>query len=177
MGVHVAFLRAINLGAKRKFAKDDIARATTAAGFTGVATHINTGNVRLETSMRSHARIEEALEAAYLADRGFEVPTMVFSAADLARVVADADELAAGRVLARHYVHFLKQEPTEAALAAIAAAANEKGEMVVRGRVAHALLGPGYRAGVVDPLNAARHLGVSTARALTVVRAVTEKWC
>ncbi|WP_052327756.1 DUF1697 domain-containing protein [Serinicoccus marinus] len=72
MATHVAFLRAINLGARRQFPKDDILRVTEEAGFQSVATYINTGNVRLETRRRSRARIEARLEAAYLADRGFE---------------------------------------------------------------------------------------------------------
>ncbi|HEY9564422.1 MAG TPA: DUF1697 domain-containing protein, partial [Nocardioides sp.] len=49
MPSYVAFLRAINLGAKRKFPKDDPRSAVESAGFTDVETHINTGNVRLST--------------------------------------------------------------------------------------------------------------------------------
>ena len=86
MTTYVAFLRAINLGATRKFPKDAIVAATEAAGFDDVATRINTGNVRLGTAMRSRARIESALEQAYLADRGFEVPTIVYSQAELREV-------------------------------------------------------------------------------------------
>ena len=66
MPTTLAFLRAINLGATRKFPKAEIVAATEAAGGTDVATHINTGNVRLATRMRSRERIEAALEAAYL---------------------------------------------------------------------------------------------------------------
>lgn len=78
MATYIGFLRAVNLGATRKFPKGDIARCTLAAGFAGGETHINTGNVRIVTTMRSRARIESALEAAYREDRGFEVPTIVF---------------------------------------------------------------------------------------------------
>src|SRR4051794_20858140 len=45
MPTYVAFLRAINLGATRKFPKDAIRAATEAAGGSGVETYINTGNV------------------------------------------------------------------------------------------------------------------------------------
>ena len=45
MPTYVAFLRAINLGPNRKFAKADIVAATEAAGGTDVETYINTGNV------------------------------------------------------------------------------------------------------------------------------------
>ena len=84
MPTYVAFLRAINLGPTRKFAKADIVEATEAAGGTDVLTHINTGNVRLTSRLRSREKVEAALEAAYAAHTGFDVPTIVFttSAAD-----------------------------------------------------------------------------------------------
>ena len=91
--IYVAFLRAINLGATRKFPKDRIKAATEAAGGTGVETYINTGNVRLETGWRSRARIESALEQGYLAEAGFFVPTIAFRAAEVARIATTADAL------------------------------------------------------------------------------------
>lgn len=178
MGVTVALLRAINLGKNRKFPKESIVLATESAGFVEVATHINTGNVRFGTTLRSRARIEAALEAAYLADRGFEVPAITFTAAEFAAVADEAAALRADRPdLARHYVYFLKDELTPEVAATVEEAGNEHGEMVVRGRAVHALLGPSYQPGVVDPLNAAKHLGVATSRAHTVVHAIAEKWC
>ncbi|MCW2797304.1 DUF1697 domain-containing protein, partial [Nocardioides sp.] len=77
MATYIAFLRAINLGPTRKFAKADIIAAVEATGGTDVATYINTGNVRFDSTMRSRARIEETLEKAFLESRGFEVPTIV----------------------------------------------------------------------------------------------------
>ncbi len=61
MPTYIAFLRAINIG-KRKFAKDAIVAACEAAGCTDVETYINTGNVRVTTSLRSRAKVEAALE-------------------------------------------------------------------------------------------------------------------
>ena len=79
MPTYVAFLRAINLGATRKFPKDAIKAAAEKAGFTDVETYINTGNLRVTTRMRSRAKVEAALEKAFLEDRGFEVPTIAFT--------------------------------------------------------------------------------------------------
>ncbi|WP_067428708.1 DUF1697 domain-containing protein [Nocardioides jensenii] len=176
MPSYVAFLRAINLGANRKFPKDAIRAVVEGAGFTEVETYINTGNVRLTTSMRSRAKIEAALEAAFLADRGFEVPTIVFSAAELAQVARDAHELNTPD-LSRHYVYLLKQEPDAEAVTALGARAANGHRAVVRGRACHLLLGEGYREGTVDPLNAAKHLGVATNRNFNVVTTLAEKWC
>ncbi|MGN0063412.1 MAG: DUF1697 domain-containing protein [Nocardioides sp.] len=174
----LVFLRAINLGARRKFPKDAIVAATQAAGFTGVATHINTGNVLLSTDLGDREAVEGALEAAYLADRGFEVPCIAFEArefADLARRAVELSEERPG--LERHYVYLLKEAPSADVVAAVEATSSDVGEMVVEGRAAHALLGPGYQDGKVDPLNAAKLLGVATNRNLNVVRTLAQKWC
>ncbi len=178
MTTYLAFLRAINLGSKRVFPKDDIRRVVTDAGFADVQTHINTGNVRFDSAMRSRVRIEESLERAFAADRGFEVPTIVFSTAEFASIASDAAELSAARPgLARHYVYLLKDEPPSSVADEIEATSSDAGEMIVRGRTAHALLGPGYQDGVVDPLRAAKLLGVATNRNATVVAALAAKWC
>lgn len=178
MATHLAFLRAINLGATRVFPKADIQRVVAEAGFEGVDTHINTGNVRLDTRMRSRARIEETLERAFVRDRGFEVPTIVFSAVEFAQLARDTAALhAAHPGLARHYVYLLKDELDPDVSALVEGMATDKGQMIVRGRATHALLKPGYQTGVVDPLGAAKKLGIATNRTHTVVAAIAQKWC
>lgn len=178
MPTYVAFLRAINLGANRKFPKGDIVRVVEGVGFAAVETHINTGNVRFTTPMRSRAKIEKALEDAFAADRGFDVPTMAYTIDELAAIARDAVVLTAGRRgLERHYVYLLKEAPQADTIAEIEGLTTDAGEMVVRGRVAHALLGPGYQAGTVDPLRAAKLLGVATNRNANVITTLAEKWC
>lgn len=175
---YLAFLRAVNLGAKRVFPKDDIRRVVEGVGFTAVETYINTGNVRFTTGIRSRARIESALETAFAADRGFDVPTIVFSQEEFRRVAEDVAELSAAHPgLARHYVYLLKEPPAHEERAAIEATSSGEGRMVVRGRAAHALLSPGYQEGRVDPLAAAKLLGVATNRTHTVVTALAARWC
>jgi uncharacterized protein (DUF1697 family) len=176
MATYLAFLRAINLGRTRVFPKDDIRRVAAAVGFEDVETHINTGNVRLSTRMRSRARIESILEDAFARDRGFDVPTIAYSCREFAELAAEAQSLTRPGV-ARHYVYLLKEEPSAEAVRAIEATSSELGEMIVRGRAAHALLAPGYQDGQVDPLRAARMLGVATNRTLTVVSTIAAKWC
>ncbi|MFJ6678169.1 DUF1697 domain-containing protein [Microbacterium sp. NPDC091382] len=178
MTTYLAFLRAINLGAKRVFPKEDIRRAVESVGFEEVVTHINTGNVRFESRMRSRDRIERTLETAFLADRGFEVPTIVYSAKEFAALAGETRRLDdANPGLARHYVYLLKDELTAAQIRQVESRASDKGRMVVRGRAAHALLEPGYQDGTVDPLGAASLLGVATNRNASVVLTLAEKWC
>ena len=178
MPTYVAFLRAINLGAKRKFPKDDIKRCVESTGATGVETHINTGNVLLTTSLRSRAKVEAVLEAAFAADRGFEVPTMVFTRPELAAVAADADRLRAelGEPLA-HYITLYKQPPPPDAAAAVEALDVEGESVRVLGRAAHALLHRNVHE--ARSLNSREFvaLGVGTARNVNVVRTLARKWC
>jgi uncharacterized protein (DUF1697 family) len=179
MPSYVAFLRAINLGPNRRFPKAEIVAATEAAGCSDVATHINTGNVRLTSPLRSRAKLEAALEAAYLERAGFEVPTIAFTPAELVAVAEDALELSAARPdLVRHYLYLLKDQPDPERVAAIEARSDEINTVVVRGRAAHVLLGSGYVAGSVDPYQVEKALGVvATNRNYNVVRTLAQKWC
>ena len=174
MPTYVAFLRAINLGRTRKFPKADIITATQASGGTDVATHINTGNVLLTSSLRSRAKVEAALEAAYEADRGFVVPTIVFTPAELRQIGADADELGHD---GRHYVSLLKDTPTAAATKVIEGAGGDGERAVVRGRAVHLLIDGDYHSASLTNAEVEKALGVATNRNITVIRALVEKWC
>ena len=175
MPTHLAFLRAINLGARRKFSKDAIRAACESAGFTEVETYINTGNVRVTSALRSRAKVESALEKAFLEAAGFEVPTIVFPQAEFAQIGADAEELNGERELSRHYISLLKEPLTDAA--AVEALSTDEHRAVVRGRACHLLLGVGYEPGGVDPLRADKMLGISTSRNFNVVTTLAKKWC
>lgn len=176
MATYIAFLRAINLGAKRKFAKADIVAATEAAGFREVATHINTGNVRFDTTLRSRAKIEAALEAAYVERAGFEVPTMVFTTAELRAIVDDAGEVAAGHG-GTHYVSLLKQEPSAETVKELESLGDERDFARVRGRAVHLLVMDPYHHARLTNADVEKSLGVATNRNLRVIRAMVEKWC
>ena len=175
MATYIAFLRAINLGATRKFPKDAIKAAVESAGFTDVETYINTGNVRLESTLRSRARIEARLEEAFLADRGFEVATIVFTPEELTAIADDATRFGDGHD-GRHYVSLLKQEPTAAQLAAVEAAGTAGEVARVGGRAVHLLLGPDYHTARLTNAVVEKHLGVATNRNLTVIETLAKKW-
>lgn len=174
MATWIGFLRAINLGARRKFAKADIVAAVEAAGFTDVETYINTGNVRFETRMRSRARIESALEAAFLERAGFEVPTICFTPAELRAI---AEEAASFGHDGRHYVSLLKEPPSAAAVRALEEASTAEEVARVGGRAVHLLLGENYHEARLTNAVVEKRLGVATNRNLTVVRTLAEKWC
>ncbi|HET9419764.1 MAG TPA: DUF1697 domain-containing protein [Nocardioides sp.] len=176
MATYLGFLRAINLGPTRKFPKADIVAATEAAGFSDVATHINTGNVRFESRMRSRERIEDALESAYLADRGFEVSTVVFTPAELCAIADEAEDVADGHP-GTHYVSLLKKEPTAALAREIEALSTDRDVARVRGRAVHLVITDPYHHAKLSNATIEKQLGVATNRNLKVIRAIAEKWC
>jgi len=175
MATYIAFLRAINLGPTRKFPKDAIIAAVESIGFTDVETYINTGNVRFCSTMRSRARIEGALEAAFLDDRGFEVKTIVFTSKELSAIAADAERFADGHD-GRHYVSLLKETPPPAALEKLEAVSTADEVAKVGGRAVHLLLRDQYHEAKLTNALVEKHLGVATNRNLTVIRTLAEKW-
>lgn len=180
MTSYVAFLRAINLGAIRKFPRDAVVAATEGAGFTAVQTHLNTGNVRVTTRLRSPARVEQVLEKAFLDDRGFEVPTVIFTPADLLRIVADADDIAGSMPdVGMQYVSLLRDEPPAAVRREAEAASTDSERLVFRGRAAHLLMAErdSYHSAALSNAWVEGRLGVATNRNLRVLRAITQKWC
>ena len=178
MPSYVAFLRAINLGAVRKFPKDAIKAATESIGAFEVETYINTGNVRLTTPLRSRAEVQEALEAVYLADRGFEVPTIAFTPRELVQVAEEADWLRSeyGEPDA-HYITLFKEPPASALVAAAEGLGLEKEVVRVIGRAAHVLLLKNFHQSKLLGTREFKQLGEGTARNVTVIRTLAEKWC
>ena len=174
MATYLGFLRAINLGANRKFPKASIIKAVEAAGFTDVATYINTGNVRFDTTMRSRAKIETALEEAFEAEAGFAVPTVVFTQKELLAIAEEAASFGHG---GRHYVSLCKDVPSAAAVKRLEETSTADELAKVGGRAVHLLLGENYHEARLSNAVVEKHLGVATNRNLTVIRALAEKWC
>lgn len=174
---YVAFLRAINLGATRKFSKDDVRAATEAAGGTEVETYLNTGNVVLTSPKRSTAAVARILEQAYADDRGFDVPTLVFTPDELREIVRTADELVAEHGEPEQLNVTLFAEPPSAAASAAVQALELRDRVVVRGRAAHVLLAGSFHDAKVWGRSEFKALGVGTARNVTVLREVARRWC
>jgi|1186.fasta_scaffold510630_1 uncharacterized protein (DUF1697 family) len=174
VATYIGFLRAINLGPTRKFAKASIVKAVEGAGFTDVATYINTGNVRFDTSLRSRAKIEAALEEAFEAEAGFAVPTVVFTRKELREIAEHASSFGHG---GRHYVSLLKESPTAADVKRLEDSITGDEVAKVGGRAVHLMIGGDYHEARLTNAAVEKYLGVATNRNLTVISALAEKWC
>jgi uncharacterized protein (DUF1697 family) len=85
---YAAFLRAVNLGARRRASGADLRRAFEAAGFTDVSTFRTSGNVAFDADRASTEALRGRIERALTDALGFEVVVFLRSAAQM-RALAD----------------------------------------------------------------------------------------
>lgn len=113
--LYAAFLRAINVGAANRITMADLKAVCAEAGFAGVATYLQSGNLVFEAEDEGDT-VAARLEAA-LAGRGLKnVQAMVRSKADVAAVVADCPMEAYGDERYRRFVTLFR-EPIPAGFA------------------------------------------------------------
>ena len=180
VGEYVAFLRAINLGKNRKFPMAELRALLEREGFDAVETWIQTGNVRLRSTLRSPQRLAARLEELFEADRGFAVPTVVMTPGELRQVYVDAQQLAPPPQLSsgevRRFVTLLKDDPPAEAVEALHAIELETEAARVRGRAVHVWVRDGYQNARINNTRIERSLGVATTRDLKVVTTLAERW-
>jgi len=176
MPTFIAFLRAVNVG-KRKYPMAELREALAEAGFEDVETHIQTGNVRFRTSLRSRAKVIAALESAMLADRGFEVPVVLMTPQELSEVYDEACDFGGGQQLQGHYLTLLAERPSAKGTAALESRSGGGEDVRVGTRAVHLMLSTKpYHEATTGNAEVERELGVATTRNLTVITKLAEKW-
>ena len=176
MSTWIVFLRAVNVGA-RKYPMAELRDLLTQQEYGDVETHIQTGNVRLTSPLRSRATIEAALEALFEADRGFPVVTMAFTPRELTQVAHDATGLAEASPPAYgQYVSLLKVAPSAADGKRLEALSREGERVLVRHRAVHFLFDVPYHAAKISNAAIEKVLGPATNRNVKVIHALAEKW-
>lgn len=177
MGTFVAFLRAVNVG--QRWVKMERLRGHLAAnGFVDVMTHIQSGNVRVTTQLRSASKVESTLRQVISEEFGFDVPVIVRTPTELVRTALEAESIESPLgPQARRYVTFTTGGITASGRAALEEWA-EPGERAV-------VLGPDVVLFLTKPAHGVRLTNArlerltgatGTARDLKVVRALAEKW-
>lgn len=132
---YVAFLRAINLGAKRKVPMADLRAELEALGYDDVATYIASGNAIFSTTKKAPA-IEAELEPVLEKRFGFAIPVMVRTAAQVRKAV-ELEPFGPPTDAAGWYVTFLKSTPTAAAKQAVEALSNDVDTLEIHGADLH----------------------------------------
>ncbi len=177
---YIALLRAVNVGG-RTYRMAALREHLTDSGLLEVETHIQTGNVRFRSPMRSPAKVERHVERVLAEHAGFEVPSVILTPAELRATLRDAlgipDPPGADPSSARRYVSFFKAgEAPTGEVAREMEAWDAPGESVrVLGRAVHVRIeGPTQDARVFAAFK--KPLAPGTARDLKVVTALDERW-
>ena len=176
MAKFVAFLRAVNVG-KRKYPMAELREALTDAGFEEVETHIQTGNVLFRTSLRSRAKVIAALEKAMREDRGFEVPVVLLTPAELTETHAEACDSADGRSCRATTSACWPSSRRRRGSEALEARSDDGEEIRVGERAVHLMLtSKPFHEAKTGNAEVEKELGVATTRNLTVISKLAEKW-
>lgn len=130
MTVHVALLRAINLGPKNKLPMKDLAAFFTAAGAKDVRTFINSGNVLFTAPPAMIAGIDKKVREAITKRFGFEAPIVFRTGAEMTKV-ARGNPFTDDAFL---HVTFFADAPKKKNLALLEPKQHPSEEIVLRGR-------------------------------------------
>lgn len=110
MTVSIALLRGVNVGPHRRVAMADLRATLTTAGFGAVRTHLQSGNIVLESDIAG-AALRDAVAAALVTDLNLNTDVIVRSADELAAAI-DGDPF--GEIAtdpARHVLGFCQGAP------------------------------------------------------------------
>lgn len=126
---YVALLRAINVG-RRKVAMAELRKLAETAGMTGVRTHLNSGNLIVESDGDADS-VRATLEPLIAERFGFEVPVIVRSVEQLrAALAANPFEAA---VPSQMIINFCAASPPAAAVRKLRDLASEQESVAVAG--------------------------------------------
>ena len=180
MPSYVAFLRAINLGAKRKVPMAELRDCLSEAGFTDVDTYIQTGNVRVVSSLRSATKVADLTEEVVSKRFGFAIPSIVLTTQGLRQVYDDALALPPPSYAVDDHSHrfvvFYRDAPTAHVVTDVAAYENESEQARVVGRAAHVWISGNMSESQIFKV-LAKQFDPGTNRTLKVVRTLVERWC
>ena len=116
---YVALLRGINVGGGNRLLKRELVAIFEAAGCTDIRTYIQSGNVVFGATSALAERLSVRISAAIAVSHGYQVPVVVRTAADFARIVHSNPFLAAGTDPAKLHVGFLAATPEPARVATL----------------------------------------------------------
>jgi uncharacterized protein (DUF1697 family) len=174
MGRRIVLLRGINLGPSRRIPMADLREAFSDAGFEGVRTYVQSGNVVLSSDVPPD-ELEERSERLIGERFGMDVPVIARTRDELA-VVVERNPLGDVAVDPKRYqVSFLGAELDEDAVAELAAAAAPDERLVAAGRELYAWHPDGVARSKLSVKLAGPGLGVkATARNWTTVETLLE---
>lgn len=107
MKKYIAFLRGINVSGKNKVAMPILRKAFEQAGFSEVATYINSGNVIFSSSMDDRVELVEACESLIRETFSLDIPVAVIPVDELAETMSHAPQWWDQQEETIHYAIFI----------------------------------------------------------------------
>lgn len=165
----VAFLRAINVGG-HVVKMDRLCALFESAGLANVSSFIASGNLLFE-SRKTPAAVEALLEKTLKADLGYEVITMVRTAAEVASIVEHVDREGLADDGAMLYVGLLKSAPPAASARAVEAMSNDVDTLTIHQRELYWRCNKRFSDSTIKGPKLGKALGVAvTTRNVTTLR-------
>ena len=112
MKKHVAILRGINVGGKRKILMADLKQLLGKKGFKNCATYIQSGNVLFLTD-KHVIEIEQEIKQIILKKYGFDVPVLVRTVNEIEKIFHNNPFLPEQADINKLYVAFLAEIPSD----------------------------------------------------------------
>jgi uncharacterized protein (DUF1697 family) len=166
----IVLLRGVNLGTRNRLAMPALREALEGAGMDEVTTYVQSGNVVLESAAKPDA-LARAVEGVIAEDFGLDIPVVVRSRAELAKVLARDPFGDVARQEKLYQVTFCVRKPAKAALAKIAERAVEGERLIAHGREIYAWFPHGVGRSKLAAQLTRQDLGVlATARNWTTVK-------
>jgi len=134
---YVALLRGINLGSRNRVSMPDLRAALEEAGFKDVQTHLQSGNVVLESRAKSETvgrKVSAVIEERF----GLEIPVVVRSRAELAAVVRRNPLAKVAKDPKRYQVTFLSAKLSRKVAREVEEAAAREERVAISGREVYA---------------------------------------
>jgi uncharacterized protein (DUF1697 family) len=173
--IYVAFLRAVNLGRVNRVPMGDLRVALADAGFTDVATHLQSGNVILASTKRSPTAVATAVERLVSGEFGVDIDVVARTAGELAKIAAKNPLAPRPKDSAGLHVAFLKARPGAAARRAFSGRTFGDDEFVIRDTEVYLRYPHGVAASKMTPALIESGLGTpATVRTWKVVTRLDE---
>lgn len=180
MGRYVAFLRGVNLGARRRVKGEDLRRCFEEVGFEEVETFRASGNVIFTSPKReAEGKLVTRIEAGLGERLGFEVTVFLRTCEEVAEVAARQpfDPKLVARSKGKPQVAFYARKPSAKAREAILDLAGDEDRLALEGRELHWLPSAGISESDLDRGAIDEALGLGTMRTMGTVEQIAAKYC
>ncbi|MBW3601848.1 MAG: DUF1697 domain-containing protein [Actinobacteria bacterium] len=178
MTKYAAFLRAVNLGPRRRVSSAELRRIFEDLGFGDVATFRTSGNVAFSAGREPAAMLTTRIEEGLAESLGYEVPTFLRTAYEMRALAEhqpfDPELLRTSR--GKLQVSLLSDRPAKGAEAAVLALATDQDRLALGDRELYWLPSGGILDSRLDQKAIATLLGPSTMRTKGTVEQLAAKY-